>query len=215
MSCPARAGFSDDRSAVVDPPRTPTATAAEALGAHPEAPPYSVEIACCPPRNVTVSEAVPPTTVLDPRARVPSKNLTVPEGMPPAGAIAVTVARRVTGAPCVGEVEEGESWVSVSPFSTRWASFTGPLAAKSPPPSYAAVMACIAGARDEVLHVALPPARLTEARVVPPSRNTTRPEGGPLAGAGSIGITIAVNATVSPVRAGLGVEVSWSAVPPA
>ena len=140
--------------------------------------------------------AMPPTpTVPVPRLVAPSKNVTVPDGLPAPGAIAATVAVKVTDCPNTDGFGAEVRLVVVPVLLTTWVGSVPLLPLKLPSPPYTAETVCEPIDNDDVLNVATPPLDAT-AVGVPSIVKVTIPVGVPTPG--SIGAIVAVKVTLCP-----------------
>jgi hypothetical protein len=177
-------------------------------------PPYTAVIECEPTLRVLVANvATPePSSVPVPTVVAPSLKVTVPVGIPEPGALAVTVAVKVTDCPN----EEGFALevraVVVGSLFTVWVRMVEVLVLKLPSPPYTPVMECAATVRALVVKVATPePSRVPVPSMAAPSLNVTVPVGVPEPGAEAV--TVAVNVTDWPLTDGLAEEATAVPVP--
>jgi len=137
--------------------------------------------------------AMPPTpTVPVPRLVAPSKNVTVPDGLPAPGAIAATVAVKVTDCPNTDGFGAEVTLVVVLALLTTWLTVPELLPVKFVSPTYEATMGCVATAKVEVTYVATRLAlRVAVTLVVPSNVKVTMPVGVPTPG--EVAVTVAVS----------------------
>ena len=132
-----------------------------------------------PGRLVLVKLAAPAVSALVPRVVAPSLKVTVPIGVSDPGAVAATVAVKVTDWPNAEGLAEEATAVVVFAVFTVCVSAEEVLALKLPLPPYAAVMEWDPAVSAEVVSVATPELLIAIAlpSVVDPSLKVTEPVG--------------------------------------
>ena len=132
--------------------------------------------------------------------------MTLPVGVPLPGAVAETVAVKVTAWPNTeGSVAE-TSEVVVFAWLTTWLKAVEVLDVKLASPPYDTVIDWVATPRLEVVRLALPPLRVAVPRELEPSLKVTVPVGVPLPGAAAA--TVAVKVTDWPKTEGFADDVT-------
>src|SRR5579872_153561 len=140
------------------------------------------------------SVAWPEDKVLEPSDLVPSLKVTLPVGTAVPGALATTVAVKVTDWPWVDGLSDEVTELVVPSLFTVWVRTEEVLPVKLVLPPSTAVMECDPTVRVEVVKVALPlPSRVPVPKVELPFLKVTVPLGTPLPGA--VAVTGAVKVT--------------------
>ena len=160
-------------------------TVFEVLPASLVSPLYTAVIECDPTDSAAVLIlALPPLSVTGPPKLEPSIwNCTVPPGVPAPGALAVTLAVKVTVWPKTDGFCEEVSVVAVLSWLTTWLTVFEVLPASLVSPLYTAVIECDPTDSAAVLMLALPPLSVTGPPKLEPSIwNCTVPPGVPAPG---------------------------------
>jgi hypothetical protein len=209
-ACPYTDGFTDEATTVVLPDLFTTwLNPDDVLVLKLPSPPYTAVIVCVATLSPLVLKvAWPPLSVPVPKVIPPSLNVTVPPGVPLPGALALTVAVKVTPWPHTDGLAEELTLVVVLAGLTVW--FNGApvlsLPLKLLSPLYTAVTVWPA-TESEVMAplVALPPLTLTGLpKAVPSIENWTVPVRVPAPG--DTALTLAVKLTACPYTDGLADE---------
>src|SRR2546430_4589354 len=152
---------------------------------------------------MVVNVAEPLIKVPLPRLVAPSLNETVPVGVPAPGALAETVAVKVTDWPKTDGLADDVTTVVVASLFTVCVNDGEALPVKLPSPRYDALMAVVPTGSELIGGlIAVPPANATGApRLAAPAKNCTLPVG--LPAPGGIAFTVAVNVTAWPNTEGL------------
>src|SRR6185436_15181782 len=120
---------------------------------------------------LVVSVATPALSVTVPNGELPSLNVIVPLGVPAPGAVAVTVAVKVTVWPKTDGFGVEASVVAVLALFTVCVPLADVLALKLASPAYTAVTVCEPTASELTVKVATPPLKGPVPSVVLPSLN--------------------------------------------
>jgi len=165
---------------------------------------YSAVIVWLP----TLSELIAPLVALPPlkltglpKSTPSILNCTVPPGVPDPGALALTVAAKVTLWPNTEGLADEVTLVLVSALFTSCVIAPDVLVLKLPSPPYTAVIEWLPTASEEMFNVATPPLNVPVPIVVTPSLNVTVPLGVPDPGA--LALTVAVKITFCPNTEGV------------
>src|SRR5712691_5230836 len=168
---------------------------------------------CVPTLRLDVAHvATPAASACAPQPVIelaPSLKFTLPVGVPAPGAVAVTVAVKVTDWPNTDGLAEDVSAVLVLALLTTCDTAELVLVMKLVSPPYTAVVLCVPTLRADVAHVATPAASACAPQPVielAPSLKFTLPVGVPAPGA--VAVTVAVKVTLWPNTDGLAEDVS-------
>jgi len=147
--------------------------------------------------------ALPPARVPVPIVARPSLNVAVPVGVPAPGAVAATVAVKVTDWPYTEGFALELRVVVVSALFTVWVSTALVLALKPEAPEYSAVIECVPTVSPDVLKLAWPALSVPVPSVVVPSLKVMVPVG---VAVPLVGVTVAVKVTDWPCFDGFALE---------
>jgi len=137
--------------------------------------------------------AEPELNVTEPKEVEPSKNSTVPVAVPAPGAVAATVAVKVTDCPKAEGFAEDVNVVVVLALLTTWLTAELVLVTKLESAPYSAVMLFEPTASDAMDKVAVPDVRVPVPMMLEPFLKVTVPEAVPAPG--ETAATLAVKVT--------------------